>query len=529
MPDIIILFKLVLIAVFAVSGFSKLADPAGTREALREFRVPTLLHPFLEWALPGTELLVAVALLLPAFAWWGAVAALLLLLLFSAVVAGTLAKGRRPKCHCFGQVYTAPIGAETVIRNGVLLLMAGVVAGPERDLAGIGIPQWVAQQLAAPSAGALVAVAALTVAAVQAWLLHRSSEQTRRLQVRLEAVEARLQGGGSGEWAAAPGTTAAGLPQGTEAPDFTLPDLQGMPHSLDDFLEHDRPVLLFFVSPDCAPCKELLPEFSEWQATLRDRLTLVWIATGDPSRDRPRFQPYQGLPLLLERQREVAERFKTESTPSALLIRADGTIGSEVVVGVRAIRALVARVDLEIEEKFKPLLKTVRTKLLAGEAGLPPGVEAPPFEARDLHGQPHALSDFEGRPLLLIFFSPECSFCLRMMPRLAALSCTEGPGAPQLLVVASGGVDANRSWVEEHHACCPVLLEEGERVSDRYRASGTPTGYLIDARGRIASELALGEDALFALLPATAADMGANRDRPVVAPDGPVKALVDAE
>jgi peroxiredoxin len=44
-----------------------------------------------------------------------------------------------------------------------------------------------------------------------------------------------------------------------------------------------------------------------------------------------------------------------------------------------------------------------------------------------------------------------------------------------------------------------VLLQDGGDLPAQYRASGTPMGYLLDEEGRIASELALGAEALLAL------------------------------
>ncbi|MGH9285870.1 MAG: MauE/DoxX family redox-associated membrane protein [Acidimicrobiales bacterium] len=43
-----------------------------------------------------------------------------------------MSHGRRPDCHCFGQLRPTPAGAATLARNGVLLAAALVlfVAGP---------------------------------------------------------------------------------------------------------------------------------------------------------------------------------------------------------------------------------------------------------------------------------------------------------------------------------------------------------------------------------------------------------------
>src|SRR5215212_8756681 len=70
---------------------------------------------------------VAVALIPTSPAWWGAIAALALLLLFVAGIGFNLARGRRPDCRCFGQLHSEPVGGSTLVRNGLLALVAAVL------------------------------------------------------------------------------------------------------------------------------------------------------------------------------------------------------------------------------------------------------------------------------------------------------------------------------------------------------------------------------------------------------------------
>ena len=56
--------RLLLALVFLVAGLAKLADLAGSRQALRDFGVPARLATPLGTLLPLAELVVAVALLL---------------------------------------------------------------------------------------------------------------------------------------------------------------------------------------------------------------------------------------------------------------------------------------------------------------------------------------------------------------------------------------------------------------------------------------------------------------------------------
>jgi peroxiredoxin len=101
--------------------------------------------------------------------------------------------------------------------------------------------------------------------------------------------------------------------------------------------------------------------------------------------------------------------------------------------------------------------------------------------------------------VLLIFFNPQCGFCTKMSPALAALSAEGGDGRPAPLVVTTGDAEANRRLVREHAIRCPVLLQKEMEVASAYQTGGTPTGYLIDEHGNIASELGVGADALLAL------------------------------
>jgi peroxiredoxin len=135
---------------------------------------------------------------------------------------------------------------------------------------------------------------------------------------------------------------------------------------------------------------------------------------------------------------------------------------------------------------------------------LPLGSAAPEFELPDLAGGRQALSQFRGRRLLLIFFNPRCGFCTQMAPDLARLPTDGANGRPMPLVVTTGDAAENRKLVAEHSIRCPVLLQEQMEVAATYQAHGTPIGYLIDDEGRIASEIAVGSQALLALADSSA-------------------------
>lgn len=132
-------------------------------------------------------------------------------------------------------------------------------------------------------------------------------------------------------------------------------------------------------------------------------------------------------------------------------------------------------------------------------AGLPVGTPAPEFELPDLAGVQHKLSDFRERNVLLLFFSPQCGFCTQMAADLAALPADGGPDHVVTVIVTTGNAEENRKLIAQHGIHSVVLLQEEMKVAALFQAQGTPMGYRIDPAGRVASELAVGAEAVLKL------------------------------
>ena len=180
--------RLVLAAVFAVAGLAKLADPAGSRRAVRAFGAPQLLAPLLGTLLPLGELAVSVALVVRGSARWGAVGALVLLGGFIVAIGSAIKRGRAPDCHCFGRLRSAPAGWGTLLRNTVLAGIAGFVVVGGWANPGASATGWVSRL----SAGALTGICVgVVVVGGQAWFSWQLLRQQGRLLARLEAIEAR--------------------------------------------------------------------------------------------------------------------------------------------------------------------------------------------------------------------------------------------------------------------------------------------------------------------------------------------------
>jgi uncharacterized membrane protein YphA (DoxX/SURF4 family)/thiol-disulfide isomerase/thioredoxin len=335
---VLLLARLLLAVVFVVAGLAKLADRSGSRQALRDFGVPALLAAPLGILLPLAELAVAVALVPTVSAWWGALGALLLLLLFSAGISYNLAHGRSPQCHCFGQLHSAPVGWPTLLRNLVLAAIAGFIVGLGRVNIGPNAVNSLGTLPTVQRIGLLVVVILAILLMALGWILVQVLRQQGRLLLRLEAVEKQLNAGGG-----ATTRELAGLPVGTLAPAFRLTDLDGGTKTLDELRADGKPVLLIFADPDCGPCRALLPEIGRWQRTYAGKLTLAILSVGTPEANR-KASRQAATRVLLQQDREVADAYQSDGTPSAVLVLPDGTIGSPLANGADKIHALVARV-----------------------------------------------------------------------------------------------------------------------------------------------------------------------------------------
>jgi peroxiredoxin len=128
--------------------------------------------------------------------------------------------------------------------------------------------------------------------------------------------------------------------------------------------------------------------------------------------------------------------------------------------------------------------------------GLKIGDPAPEFSLSDLSGKLVHLSDFQGSQTLVLFWRPSCSFCQRMLADLKAWETQPVEGAPRLLVVSTDSVQDNQAMGLRSLV---VLDQPGMSTGRMFGASGTPMAILIDAEGRIASELAAGAPAVLAL------------------------------
>jgi peroxiredoxin len=515
MGTLLLTARLLLAAVFTVAGLAKLADRAGSHQALIGFGIPASAARPVALLLPLAELAVAGALIPLGTAWWGAVAALALLLLFVAAIGYNLARGRKPSCHCFGQLYSAPAGWPTLARNTVLALVAAVIVWQGQTTAGASAVAWTRSLSVGQVGGLVFGVALLGIVAAQGWVLLNLLRQNGRLLLRIEVLETKLAASAPAAPAPAP-PQAAGLPVGTPAPAFKLPGVYGEVQTLDALRTGGKPVLLVFSDPGCGPCTALFPELARWQNEYTTKLSIASISRGPADANRARSSEHGLTHVLLQEDREVAQAYGVSGTPSAVVILPDGTIGSPLAQGADAIRKLVLQ-TAAVPSVVPPPAAAPAPPCDCGKQngncdcarhngnGQPAalaqpmvaqiGEPAPPLKLSDLTGKTVDLAEFRGRETLVLFWNPGCGFCSRMLPALKSWEAQPPEGAPQLLVVSTGTVEANEAMALRS----PVVLDPDFSIGRAFGASGTPSAVVIDTDGKIASEVAVGAPAVLAL------------------------------
>jgi methylamine dehydrogenase accessory protein MauD len=496
--DIILLFaRLLLAAVFAVAGIAKLADREGSRHAIIDFGLPATLAAPLGILLPIAELAVAAALIPTATAFWGALGALVLLLLFIAGISANLARGRKPECHCFGQLHSAPAGFSTLARNGVLAALAAFLLwrGFEGEV-GPSVGGWIAALSATQLLVVVVGMVVLALVGAQWLLLFGLLRQNGRLLGRLGALEERFAAAGLAPSENGIQST-AGLPVGAPAPAFALKDLGGEEVTLDGLRARGKPVMLMFTDPDCEVCMELLPDIGRWQQQYAGKLTIAVVGQGTVAENSAEASEHGVENVLLQEDWEVADDYEVDATPGAVVISPEGIIGSPVAEGPDEVEALVAQA---VGPRAQLPLFGPATSHAAHEedepAGPKVGEPAPEIWLRDLEGKHVSLEDFRGEEVFVLFCSPGCGFCQEMMPDIKEWEAAPPDGAPRLLVVSDETVEENKAMGFNS----PVVLDDTYAVWDDFDVPGTPSVVLVDAEGRIASEMVMGTEEVLELL-----------------------------
>jgi thiol-disulfide isomerase/thioredoxin len=486
--------RCLLCVVFFAAGLAKLFDLKGSRKAITDFGLPAWSAKSLGIGLPAAEIAVALLILPSQSVRIGALGALVLTIAFSAAIAINIALGRRPDCHCFGQVHSKPVGWGTFARSGALACLAGFLAWHAKSHVEYSLASVVSALSAAQLTGAIFGLLVLLLLGGLFFLVLHLFRQNGRLLLRIEALEAGQQ---VVQKQVPNRPVLHGLPVGTQAIPFDLPTIAGGRATLDSYLRAGKPVLLISTDPNCGPCNALMPDVATWQSALSEELTIVILSRGRSDDNRGKAREHGLSNVLVAPDHKVAEKYQALGTPTGVLIRSDGTIGSPAMGGADAIRQLVNHKAWTAQGLAAFLTAMGQPPAPPPPApALPVGSVAPVFTLPDANGNAVSTAGFNGSTTALLFWNPGCGFCQRMLPQLQEWELRKAPSAPRLVLVSGGTQDANRAMGLR----ATVLIDEGFAVGQKFGCRGTPSAVLIDANGKLASTLVVGAPAVLSLL-----------------------------
>ena len=346
------------------------------------------------------------------------------------------------------------------------------------------------------------------------WLLYRLFLRHGRLLLQLEALERPFGGsedrGGNIEKSAhtsvGPTTSLAdvsGLPPHSVLADFSLDPLtsSGAGRTMTLSQHRGQQMLLVFVNPDCVFSRDLLAEWSSaLGSSAQSTPTPLVISLGDITEARRLFEQYPPpCPVLVDPESTLSSLYRIRATPSAYLVDEYGATSSEMLTGgpdvLSALRG--SRIDSPQRENSRAHSPSIVSSRLVRD-GLKKGTPAPAFSLSDLNGRTISLSDYLGKQILLVFSDPECRPCQTLLPELERLH--QQSADPVVVMISRGGLEVNRAKAAQNHVSFPIALQRHWEISRAYGMFATPIGYLIDRRGRLASDVAVGVDAILRLV-----------------------------
>ncbi|AXF55676.1 peroxiredoxin family protein [Salicibibacter kimchii] len=116
-----------------------------------------------------------------------------------------------------------------------------------------------------------------------------------------------------------------------------------------------------------------------------------------------------------------------------------------------------------------------------------PVMQAAHFEAEDLDGNAISLRDYEGKNILLIFFTTWCEVCQQELPMLSDHYESLQDKGIEVLAVNMATSERKDTDIEPFHQGLqmPIVIDREGRIAKSYGVQGIPTTYAIDEQHQI--------------------------------------------
>jgi cytochrome c biogenesis protein CcmG/thiol:disulfide interchange protein DsbE len=184
-------------------------------------------------------------------------------------------------------------------------------------------------------------------------------------------------------------------------------------------------------------------------------------------------------------------------------------------------RLVIAALAIALVTTVGVVVLVVATRQSAGAIAV--GEPAPAIGGTTLDGQPFALADLRGRPVIVNFWGPSCVPCRSEFPLfLSKLDQHASDGLAIVGVLMSDPPDPARDFISEHGATWPTVEDPGSAIRNAYRVAARPQSYFIDRDGILRS-IQVGElrDADFERQYAKIVSAGSSGSPAPASPGGP--------
>lgn len=113
-------------------------------------------------------------------------------------------------------------------------------------------------------------------------------------------------------------------------------------------------------------------------------------------------------------------------------------------------------------------------------------LSASEFTLSDLEGREISLSDFRGKPVVLLFWAISCFVCRQNLQELNGFYPElSAEGIKLLAINIYEPPAAVKRFADRHGLAYSVLLDEDAAVADKYGIIGIPTYIIINKEGRV--------------------------------------------
>ncbi|MBI2875940.1 MAG: redoxin domain-containing protein [Candidatus Tectomicrobia bacterium] len=281
-------------------------------------------------------------------------------------------------------------------------------------------------------------------------------------------------------WGLSPVPLWAGDIVGSDAPDFSLADLQGNTVQLSKI--RDKPVVLVHMQVYCHTCREEVPLINQIYREYKNVRVLA-VAVGNDSAEVSDFIKafHAEFPILPDPQKQILKRYFLSTVPLIDLIDKSGTIRY--------------RGKLHSMPEFKSILEDLlKDKEMVGSDlwNKPPDFTLPNSEGGEFH-----LGDHLGqKTLLLSFFSPRDETIHQVIEIMKSLYVKYKREDIDLVRVAVGSTaEEVNIFKKRYYVNFPILVDMEGKVAQRYHARDQLRSFIINKSGKIrfvTSQVSLG-------------------------------------